>query len=69
MERIICLDAFHHVPNPAEVLSELGRVLQQGGVAGFAEPGPEYSKTPQSQFEMRTHGVVENDIDITGSGP
>ena len=65
VERIICLDAFHHVPNPAEVLSELGRVLQQGGVAGFAEPGPEHSKTPQSQFEMRTHGVVENDIDIT----
>lgn len=65
VERIICLDAFHHVPNPAEVLNELGRVLRQGGVAGFAEPGPEHSKTPQSQFEMRTHGVVENDIDIT----
>jgi SAM-dependent methyltransferase len=65
VERIICLDAFHHVPNPAEVLNELGRVLQKGGVAGFAEPGPEHSKTPQSQFEMRTHGVVENDIDIT----
>ena len=64
VERIICLDAFHHVPNPAVVLTELGRVLGEGGIAGFAEPGPEHSKTPQSQYEMQTHGVVENDIDI-----
>lgn len=64
VERIICLDAFHHVPNPAVVLTELGRVLGAGGIAGFAEPGPEHSKTPQSQYEMKTHGVVENDIDI-----
>jgi len=52
------------VPNPAEVLAELGRVLVSGGIAGFAEPGPEHSKTPQSQYEMKTHGVVENDIDL-----
>ena len=64
VERIICLDAFHHVPNPAAVLKELGRILEEGGIAGFAEPGPEHSKTAQSQYEMKTHGVVENDIDI-----
>jgi SAM-dependent methyltransferase len=64
VDRIICLDSFHHVPNPTEVLSELGRVLAPGGIAGFAEPGPEHSKTAQSQYEMRTHGIVENDIDI-----
>ena len=64
VERVICLDAFHHVPNPAVVLTELGRVLTDGGIAGFAEPGPEHSRTPQSQYEMKTHGVVENDIDI-----
>jgi len=64
VERVICLDAFHHVPNPALVLAELGRVLSDGGIAGFAEPGPEHSKTPLSQFEMKTHGVIENDIDI-----
>jgi ubiquinone/menaquinone biosynthesis C-methylase UbiE len=63
IDRIICLDSFHHVPNPKEVLSELGRVLVDGGVAGFAEPGPEHSLTAQSQYEMRTHGVIENDID------
>lgn len=64
VERIICLDAFHHVPNPAHVLVELGRVLSEGGIAGFAEPGPEHSRTAQSQYEMKTHGVIENDIDI-----
>jgi SAM-dependent methyltransferase len=64
VDRIICLDAFHHVPNPGVVLGELGRVLTPGGIAGFAEPGPEHSKTAQSQYEMKTHGVIENDIDI-----
>ena len=64
VERVICLDAFHHVPNPRQVLAELGRVLEPGGIAGFAEPGPEHSKTPQSQYEMKKHGVVENDIDM-----
>jgi hypothetical protein len=39
-------------------------VLRPGGVAGFAEPGPRHSRTPLSQFEMRTYAVVENDIDI-----
>lgn len=64
VERIICLDALHHVPNPKEVLAELSRVLEPGGIAGFAEPGPEHSRTAQSQYEMKTHGVVENDIDM-----
>ncbi|HEV7397989.1 MAG TPA: class I SAM-dependent methyltransferase [Pyrinomonadaceae bacterium] len=64
VERILCLDAFHHAPNPAQVLAELGRVLEDGGIAGFAEPGPEHSRTPQSQYEMQTYGVIENDIDM-----
>lgn len=64
VERIICLDAFHHVPNPEIILRELGRVLQDGGIAGFAEPGPQHSQTTQSQYEMKTFGVIENDIDI-----
>jgi ubiquinone/menaquinone biosynthesis C-methylase UbiE len=64
VDRVMCLDAFHHVPNPREVLLELGRVLKDGGIAAFAEPGPEHSRSPQSQYEMRTFKVVENDIDI-----
>ncbi len=64
VDRILCFDSFHHATNPDEVLWEFGRVLKPRGIAGFAEPGPEHSKTPQSQYEMRTYGVVENDIDL-----
>ncbi|HEX7153034.1 MAG TPA: methyltransferase domain-containing protein [Thermoanaerobaculia bacterium] len=64
VDRIVCFDAFHHSPNPEHVLAEFARVLVPGGIAAFAEPGPQHSKTAQSQFEMRTYGVVENDVDI-----
>ncbi|SRR6266545_444445 len=62
VDRITCWDAFHHVPNPGQVIREMGRVLKQGGLAGFSEPGPQHSKSPQSQYEMRTNRVIENDI-------
>ena len=65
VDRIVCLDAFHHVPNPETVLAEFGRVLVDGGIAGFAEPGPQHSRTAQSQYEMQTHGIIENDIEIS----
>ncbi|HEV7237925.1 MAG TPA: methyltransferase domain-containing protein [Thermoanaerobaculia bacterium] len=64
VDRILCFDSFHHAPNPDEVLREFGRVLKPRGIAAFAEPGPKHSMTPQSQYEMRTYGVVEADIDI-----
>ena len=64
VDRIFCFDAFHHVPNPGEVLREMSRVLAEGGIAAFAEPGPHHSRSPQSQFEMKTFHVLENDLDI-----
>ncbi|HKR61297.1 MAG TPA: class I SAM-dependent methyltransferase, partial [Pyrinomonadaceae bacterium] len=64
VDRISCWEAFHHVPNPAQVIKEMGRVLKHGGIAGFSEPGPQHSKTAQAQFEMRTYGTFENDIDV-----
>jgi len=64
VDRILCFDSFHHAPNPSDVLREFGRVLRPRGIAAFAEPGPRHSTTPQSQYEMRTYGVVEADIDI-----
>lgn len=64
VDRIIVFHAFHHAPNPDEVLREFARVLRPGGIAGFAEPGPRHSETPLSQFEMRTYRVVENDVDV-----
>lgn len=64
VDRISCLNSFHHVPNPEHVIKELARVLKPGGIAGFSEPGPEHSKSPQSQYEMRMHKLVENDVKI-----
>lgn len=64
VDRIVCFDAFHHAPNPGDMIREFGRILKPGGIAGFAEPGPAHSQTAQSQFEMRTYGVVENDVDV-----
>jgi SAM-dependent methyltransferase len=64
VERIVCFHAFHHVPHPSAVIAEFGRILAPGGLAVFAEPGPTHSLAAQSQFEMRTYGVVENDVDV-----
>lgn len=63
-DRIVCFDAFHHVPNPGRVLQEMHRVLAPGGIAAFHEPGPRHSLTEQSQFEMRQYEVIENDVVI-----
>jgi SAM-dependent methyltransferase len=64
MDRIVCLNAFHHVPNPADVLKEMARVLRPGGIAGFSEPGAGHSRTALAQYEMRNYTVIENDIVI-----
>jgi 2-polyprenyl-3-methyl-5-hydroxy-6-metoxy-1,4-benzoquinol methylase len=64
VDRIICFDSFHHVPNPDAVIHEFGRVLKPGGIAAFSEPGPNHSRSAQSQYEMRNYGVIENDVDM-----
>jgi ubiquinone/menaquinone biosynthesis C-methylase UbiE len=64
VDRVMCLHAFHHVPNPGEMIAEFGRILRPGGRAAFAEPGPTHSRAAQSQFEMRSYRVVENDVDV-----
>jgi 2-polyprenyl-3-methyl-5-hydroxy-6-metoxy-1,4-benzoquinol methylase len=62
VDRAICFDTLHHVPNQEEVLRELFRVLKPGGLIGFNEPGREHSFSPESQMEMRYFNVLENNI-------
>ncbi len=62
IDRVICFDALHHVPNPGRVFAEFHRVLKDGGRAGFSEPGRQHSQSPVSQYEMQHYGVIENDI-------
>lgn len=63
VDRIICFDSFHHVPNPEEVLAEFYRILKPSGLIGFHEPGLGHSQTLESQKEMRDFKVLENDVD------
>lgn len=63
VDRIICFDTFHHIPNQEQILSEFARVLKNGGIAGFSEPGKNHSQHPQSQYEMANYKVLENNID------
>ena len=62
IDRIVSFDAFHHVSNQKEILKEFYRVLKPGGIVGFCEPGHHHSSADDSQSEMRTYGVLENDI-------
>jgi len=62
VDRIVCMDSFHHVADQESTLREFFRVLRPGGRVAFAEPGPDHSLQAQSQYEMRNHGVIENDI-------
>ena len=64
VDRIFCFDAFHHVANPEHVLGEFARILTDGGVAAFSEPGPLHSRTAESQREMGAFKVIENDVVI-----
>ena len=62
VDRIICHDGLHHIPNQEEVISELARVLKHGGIAGFSVPGRFHSQSEESQHDMREFNVLENDI-------
>lgn len=62
VDRVLCLDAFHHVVNQGDVLKEINRVMKPGSIFAMSEPGPNHSRSAQSQFEMRNYKVVEQDI-------
>jgi len=59
---IVVMDAFHHLPNPLQILREFYRVLNAHGSFGFAEPGIGHSETHTAHDESE-HGVLENEID------
>jgi SAM-dependent methyltransferase len=63
-DRVICFDALHHVPDQHRAIREFARVLKDGGIAALHEPGPDHSRSSQSQYEMRTHDVIEADVHV-----
>ncbi len=62
VDRILCFDSFHHVPNQDEILRELFRVLRPGGRVVMAEPGEGHARAEASAFDAGNYGVLENDL-------
>jgi len=61
VERAILYDAFHHIPNQAEILAELRRVLRPDGIVAMSEPGRGHARSASSMAEAAT-GVLENEL-------
>ncbi len=62
VDKIVLNDAFHHLPNPAEILREMARLLPNGGLVAMCEPGPGHAESEDSRREVETTGVLENEI-------
>ena len=60
---VVVYDAFHHFPNPMEILREFHRVLSSQGRFGFAEPGTGHAAMEDSLMEIE-HGILEQDLDL-----
>ena len=48
VDKVVIYDAFHHIPNAAEVLREVARVLRDGGIVGMREPGARHASTEKA---------------------
>ncbi len=63
-DNIICMDAFHHVPNQRTILAEMFRVLKEGRRIVFSEPGKGHADSVRSQRESSHYGVLETELDL-----
>lgn len=67
-DKIIIIDAFHHIPNQREILSEMYRILKPQGVIGMSEPGLGHASSDASRHEVDKYGVLENELVIEDLG-
>ena len=63
-DNIICMDAFHHVPNQRTILGEMYRVLKEGRRVVFSEPGKGHADSARARRESDRYGVLETELDL-----
>ena len=61
-DRIVLYDAFHHIPNQRELLTEMHRILVPDGIVAMSEPGRGHASSPTSVAETVNWGVLENEL-------
>lgn len=64
VDRVVAIDAFHHVADWDTAFAELFRVLREGGKLGIVDVGEKHASSPPAQFEMRNFGVLERDVQV-----
>jgi SAM-dependent methyltransferase len=62
-DRVLCLNAMHHVPDVPRALREIARVLGAEGRAVFSEPGAGHAQQAHAVRAVQDFGVREADID------
>jgi 2-polyprenyl-3-methyl-5-hydroxy-6-metoxy-1,4-benzoquinol methylase len=62
-DAVVVFEAFHHLPNPNQVMREFARVLAPNCRLGMAEPGLGHADSGSSMAET-AHGVLEEDLDL-----
>ncbi|MFB3855293.1 MAG: class I SAM-dependent methyltransferase [Vicinamibacterales bacterium] len=62
VDKAVCLNALHHVPDRRRMLCEVWRVLRPGGAVFFSEPGRGHSESEASRAAVGAAGVLEEDV-------
>lgn len=62
VDRVVLFDAYHHVPNPTQLLREMHRVLRPDGIVAMSEPGRGHAASAPSVAEAAATGVLENEL-------
>ena len=62
MDKAVCLNAFHHVPDGDAAVVEIHRVLRPGGRVLFSEPGRGHADAGTSVEATGSFGVQEREI-------
>jgi SAM-dependent methyltransferase len=62
-DRVLCLNAMHHVPSVPAALREVARVVRPDGLAVFSEPGAGHARRADSVRAVQDFGVREAEVD------